>query len=207
MFALMAAAHADAIFQSGQNISNFVSVVGTSGETGMTINGATNKTPSVPIRFTSPQSMVGGSGAASIDAPTGTFLSSVTISAPGFSFDSIEFNATTLSCSGVLMISVLMTNGQTFTCPLSTCAFSNVNGNNRYTVFTANGERILDVTISSIGGSGTGFKELSQVRFNGSAGGFEPIPEPGTLGLLGTGLISLAGITRRKLKLGVLGRS
>jgi len=189
------------MFVLGNNIANGVNVVGTSGGSGMTIDGVTNNSASVPIRFTSPQDMVGGSGQASIDAPTGTFLSRVTISSPGSSFDSIEFNPVTLSSNGILMVSVLMTNGQTFTYPPSGSTYGSMNGQNRLTVFAQNGERILSVTISSTGPSGTGFEGLTQVRFNGAAGGFEPIPEPGTLGLLGTGMIGLAGMMRCKLRL------
>ena len=68
-----------------------------------------------------------------------------------------------------------------------------------FEVFAIIGERIDSITISSRRGSRTGFKELTQVRFNQGQGGFEVIPEPGTLGLLETGLASLT-FMRHKLK-------
>ena len=57
-------------------------------------------------------------------------------------------------------------------------------------------EIISRITITS----NTGFRDLKQIRFLAGTGSFTVIPEPGTLSLLGTGLLGLAGMLRRKLK-------
>ena len=44
-----------------------------------------------------------------------------------------------------------------------------------------------------------GFKEVKQIEFSG-AGVTEPIPEPGTLMLLGSGLVGLVGYGRKRFK-------
>jgi len=67
---------------------------------------------------------------------------------------------------------------------------------------------ILTITTLSICASGSNpCQGLSNGRLLGPNGAgtlhvASPIPEPGTLGLLGTGLFGLAGLVRRKRKLG-----
>jgi len=206
MLLLVGLARADSFMAPGNLVANPVNVVGVTAtaETGMTIHKFTNNVAHVPINFTSTSVLVGAPGAGSAILAQSGFISSLTISAPGFTFSAVEFNPQTLSSTGILMVTALMSNGKTFTCPGSACNLTtygnSLMGQNRLTVFGINGERIESVTISSILGPGTGFHELTQVRFNGGTGGFEVIPEPGTLGLLGTGLIGLAGMVRRKLK-------
>jgi hypothetical protein len=70
-------------------------------------------------------------------------------------------------------------------------------GNNYLTITTSGEERILSVTINSP----SGFTTLAQVRMSAAADAFVEIPEPTTLLSFGTGVIGLAGIMRRKLKL------
>jgi len=65
-----------------------------------------------------------------------------------------------------------------------------------------NGEHIDSITLQS-----AQFTSATSINFFTGPGGIfeEPehvIPEPGTLGLLGTGMIGLAGVVRRNLKFG-----
>jgi hypothetical protein len=74
----------------------------------------------------------------------------------------------------------------------------------------ANGTHIYELKGNLVGADGTGF--TTQLTFNTGKGFFDGsvavgsgdtnivVPEPGSLGLLGTGLIGLAGLVRHKLK-------
>jgi hypothetical protein len=78
------------------------------------------------------------------------------------------------------------------------------------TCTVAEGTHLYQVSGNLAGANGNGY--TVQLSFNTGVGYFDGtvgmgsgdtnivVPEPGSLGLLGTGLIALAGIVRRKLK-------
>ena len=92
----------------------------------------------------------------------------------------------------------------TFTSPVTWTMVTLSNGTHNYTLTgglsgtTVSGYSTVGVTVQLTINTGKGYFNGSSVISSGDTN--VVVPEPGSLGLLGTGLISLAGVIRRKLK-------
>jgi len=196
MVVLMGSAYANIMFKEGNPGGSFQNVVGTAGEIGMEIHGVTNGSGDAILFTSTIDTLFGGTGAGgTISGASGALIRNVTITAPGHGFSEILIDPRGLITAGGLAIMATSTDGHSFD-----FIYGTPGGNNYLQILATDGELIRSVTINS-----PGFRDLFHTRFRPLAAfpiAPEVIPEPSTLGLLGTGMIGLAGLVRRKLRLG-----
>jgi hypothetical protein len=126
-----------------------------------------------------------GLGQAQIINYYGGNLNQIMVSVPGYQFHDFIVDLNDAPDS-VINITVFASDG-TFT-----HQFTGKTGENFETIIAKNGEEINSILFESDGGWAT----FKQPRISG----LEAVPEPGTLVMLGSGVVGLAGVLRRKLR-------
>ena len=144
---------------------------------------------------------------------TGNNLGALSFSTGALSSGSLQMGGT-FAAGGTFSISGNGTDGVpsgvifsgTFTGPVSWTLVTLANGTHNYTLTgslsgTFNGSTIGGVTVQLTINTGKGFFNGSTTISSGDTNFTTTVPEPGSLGLLGTGLIGVGGIVRRKLRM------
>jgi hypothetical protein len=176
-------AKADSVtFTIGNNPQqNEENILLNSGATGVTVVGLTNQTQlQVSFSSTTDTLVEPSSGQARVEALDG-LVNNITISVPNGTFNDIILNP--FFGSGTADVTVVTTNNQTFT-----FSYSLSNGQNFLTIVADPGTSIFSVTINAPGG----FTDLRQPRISGAS-----VPEPATMLLFGSGLLSLGAAFRK----------
>jgi hypothetical protein len=136
-------------------------------------------------------------------------LGTLSLSTGALTSGSLTMGNGTFAAGGSFIITGNGTNGVpngvifsgTFSGPVSWTLVTLANGTHNYTLSGAIvGPSAVGATVQLTVNTGKGF-------FNGSVGISSgdtslSVPEPGTLGLLGTGLVGIGGLMRRRLRIG-----
>jgi len=190
-----ASARADIIIVSGNNPQPDENVLLNTGITGNPIFGTTNQT-GLSVRFSSNENITApANGQARIEAADGT-LTNLTIDIPGATFTSLILNIDAATAGSVNFV-VTEDNGQQ---TAGTFALG-ASGENFFTITAINGQRISSVNFTTnVAMVITNVDDVAQIRIGGAQQQQNPIPEPTTMLLLGTGLAGIAAKVRRRRK-------
>ena len=185
---LIAPAYADAVFTTGNHPQpNEENILFNSDQMGTTIDAFTNRSGTMVQFSSTTDTLIGTGGQSDVDAMHG-LINDIMIMVPGHTFRDLIINPFKPASNGDLIVMVVTNTGSFMH------TYGKTNGNNFLTITTVGGEVIDSVTIDSA----SGFQDLKQPRISGISG-VTIIPEPSSLLMLGSGLISLAGVLRRKL--------
>lgn len=184
-------AQADIIIVSGNVPQTDENVLLNTGLTGNPIFGTTNQT-GLSVRFQSTEALTApASGQARIEAADGT-LTNLVIDIPGATFTSLILNIDAVANGSVSFV-VTEDNGQQTP---GTFSLSGT-GENFFTITAVNGQRISSVSFSTtVAMTITNVEDVAQIRIGGAQQ--TPIPEPATMLLLGSGLIGLGAMVRKR---------
>jgi hypothetical protein len=187
-------ARADIVGATGNNPQPDENVLLNTGLTGNPIFGTTNQTQ-LQVRFTGQESLTApANGQARIEATDGT-MNFLRVDIPGGSFTSLILNLDA-EANGTVAFRMVDTDGQEFFFN-STLGGS---GENFFTFTAINGQRIAFIEFVATVPVTAGLDDVAQVRIGGAQLTPNPVPEPATMLLLGTGLAGVAAKVRRRRK-------
>jgi hypothetical protein len=179
-------------------------------QSGSSVVGVTNTTPSVNVNFTSlvGQTLTGlqASGQAVLEAFDGTTqvqLMGVQVDVGGTRFQDLIFNAGgTGSTAGSITITANGFAADGTTAEQVSATFDLKNGSNFATTVASNGETLSNVQFT-FNPAGTGVVDAKQFRISGIAGVTpppNPTPEPSTMLIAAVGAMGFAGYSLRRRK-------
>jgi hypothetical protein len=185
---LIASAYADAVFTLGNHHqANEENVLFHSDQMGTTIDGFTNRSDTLVQFSSTTDTLIGSGGQSDVDALDG-LINNITMSVPGHTFLDAIINPFEPQAGRDLVVTATMSDGLTFS-----FTYGRTHGDNFLTITTTGGEMISSITIDSA----SGFLDLKQPRISGISG-VTLVPEPSSMLLLGSGLLGVAGVIRRK---------